>query len=172
MSEENNNGVSHTDWSNLTGDVMVCFGGFEGRYQLDTVEAYNVNDRVWVELPNMPLARDSMAAGTDGKVVVLAGGSDRKTCFNEVMVFDWMSKEWSMSTPMPSVRAYAASAMHDGRLLVAGGADNVELETCVEFDLKNEKWNDLPNMPGGPRARSGGAVINNHFFVVRIFNQC
>lgn len=166
MSEENNNCTNHVDWSSLTGDVIVCCGGYEGRYQIDNVEAYNVNERVWVELPSMPLPRDSMAAGTDGKVIVLAGGSDRKNSFDDVMIFDWQSKKWSMSTAMPSGRAYAASAMDSGRLLVAGGSTNVEIDTCEAFDLKTEKWQSLPSLPGGPRARSGGALMNNHFFVV------
>ena len=169
MSEENNNCVNHVDWSNLTGNVIVCCGGYEGRYQLDNVEAYSVNERVWAELPPMPLHRDSMASGSHGKVIVLAGGSDRKTSFDDVMLFDWQSKKWSISTSMPSGRAYAASAMDEsnGRLLVSGGSNNVELNTCVAFDLKTEKWQNLPNMPSA-RARSGGALVNNHFFVVSL----
>ena len=171
MSEENNNCINDVDWSNLTGDVIVCCGGYEGRYQLNNVEAYSVNENTWVELPPMPLPRDSMAAGNLGKVIVLAGGSDRKTSFDEVMVFDWQSKEWTLSTPMPAGRAYAAAAMDasNGRLLVAGGSSsNVEVNTCLAFDVKAEQWQSLPNLPSA-RARSGGAMINNHFFVVRYF---
>ncbi|XP_031571968.1 kelch domain-containing protein 8A-like isoform X2 [Actinia tenebrosa] len=167
MTEENNNGGSHSDWSELTGDVIVCCGGYEGRYQLDTVEAYSESTGDWTELPSMPFARDSMAAGSLGKVIVLAGGSDRKSPFDDVILFNWNSKEWSKGTPMPSARAYAASVMDEsrGKLLISGGYNNVELNSCQAFEVETQKWLDLPNMPSA-RARSGGAIANDHFFVI------
>lgn len=170
MTEENNNSIKDIDWSNLSGDVIVCCGGYEGRYQLHNVEAYSINEKVWFELPRMPLPRDGMAAGTDGNVIILAGGSDRKTSYDDVMIFDWQSKKWRTSSAMPSGRSYAASAMDNGRLLVAGGSDKIEIDSCLSFELNTETWQSLPSLPGGPRARSGGTLLNNHFFVVSIIS--
>ncbi|EDO49221.1 predicted protein [Nematostella vectensis] len=155
------------DWTTIRGDVIVCCGGYEGRYQLDTVEAYSDSMKAWAQMPSMPKPRDSMAAGSLGKIIILAGGSDRKIPYDYVMLFDWLSQSWEKSTPLTTARASPASVMDKsgGRLLVSGGFNNVALKSTEAFDMQTEKWVSLPDMPSA-RAKSGAAMAGGHFFVV------
>lgn len=77
MADEIVNGTEKVDFSSFKGDVIVCCGGFEGRFDLDTVEAFCLTTNTWADLPPMPVQCDSLAAGSYGSAVFIAGGSDR-----------------------------------------------------------------------------------------------
>ena len=77
MADEIVNGTEKVHFSSFKGDVIVCCGGFEGRFELDTVEAFCVTTNTWADLPPMPVECDSLAAGSYGSAVFIAGGSDR-----------------------------------------------------------------------------------------------
>ena len=77
MADEIVNGSTKVDLTSFRGDVIVCCGGFEGRFELDTVEAFCVDTSTWADLPPMPVECDSMTAGSYGNAIVVAGGSDR-----------------------------------------------------------------------------------------------
>ena len=71
------NGTEKADYSSFRGDVIICCGGYEGRYELNTVEAFCLNTNTWADLPPMPVECNSLAAGAYGSAVITAGGSDR-----------------------------------------------------------------------------------------------
>ena len=77
MADEIINGTEKADFSTFRGDVIVCCGGFEGRYELDTVEAFCLSTNTWADLPSMPVECNSLAAGAYGSSVITAGGSNR-----------------------------------------------------------------------------------------------
>ena len=77
MADEIVNGTEKVHFSSFRGDVIVCCGGFEGRFELDTVEAFCLTTNTWADLPSMPVECDSLAAGSYGSAVFIAGGSDR-----------------------------------------------------------------------------------------------
>ena len=71
------NGTEKADFSSFRGDVIVCCGGYEGRFELDTVEAFCLSTNTWADLPPMPVECDSLAAASYGSAVIVTGGSDR-----------------------------------------------------------------------------------------------
>ena len=77
MADEVVNGTERADFSCFRGNVIVCCGGFEGKYDLDSVEAFCLNTKTWADLPPMPVECNSLAAGAYGYAVIAVGGSDR-----------------------------------------------------------------------------------------------
>ncbi|XP_058946676.2 kelch-like protein diablo [Pocillopora verrucosa] len=161
------NGIEKADFSTFRGDIIVCCGGYEGRFELDTVEAFCVNTNTWVDLPPMPVECDSLTAGAYGSAVFVAGGSDRKKPLNNVSMFDWQERAWRKLAPMVTARSYSCGTMDKSRacLLVAGGFNNRELDSMEIFDVKTERWLKAPAMPTA-RTKSGGAIVGDYFAVV------
>ena len=77
MADEIVYGTEKVDSSCFRGDVIVCCGGYDGQFDLDSVEAFCLNTNTWADLPSMPVECNSLAAGAYGYAVITAGGSDR-----------------------------------------------------------------------------------------------
>ena len=75
MAQEIVNGTYQVDYTSFRGDVIVCCGGYEGRFEMDAVEAFCLNTGTWADLPPMPVECNSLAAGAYGSVLIAAGGS-------------------------------------------------------------------------------------------------
>lgn len=71
------NGIEKVDFSIFRGDIIVCCGGYEGRFELDIVEVFCVNINIWVDLFLMLVECDSLIVGVYGSVVFVVGGFDR-----------------------------------------------------------------------------------------------
>jgi len=166
MSDEIVNGTEKVHFSSFKGDVIVCCGGFEGRFELDTVEAFCLTTNTWADLPPMPMECNSLAAGSYGSAVFIAGGSDRKKPINNTSLFEWQEQAWRKLAPMDTARAYPCGAMDKSRarLLVAGGFNNKELDSVEIFDVKTERWMKAPAMPSA-RTKCGGAIVGDYFAV-------
>lgn len=77
MVDEIVNGIEKVDFSFFKGDVIVCCGGFEGRFDFDMVEVFCLIINMWVDLFFMLVECDSLVVGFYGSVVFIVGGFDR-----------------------------------------------------------------------------------------------
>ena len=167
------NGTGKVDPSSITGDAIVCCGGYEGKFDLETVELFSLIEDQWIDLPPLPLACHSMTGGSYGKDIVVAGGIEKKIPLKTTFVFDWQKQAWQEIGCLHSARAYCCGAVDQsrGRLLVTGGLNGGELDSSEALDIKTGEWSKLAAMPTA-RTKSGGAIVGDYFAVVSWTNYC
>ncbi|MEY4744485.1 MAG: hypothetical protein RL272_430 [Candidatus Parcubacteria bacterium] len=103
---------------------IYIFGGRQGSalYNLDDVEAFDVDRKSWDTMATMPNKRSDMAVlSRDGKVY-LFGGEAPTVTFDQVDVYDPKADRWSvLPKPMPTARHGLAGAVIDGSFFLIGG---------------------------------------------------
>ena len=129
--------------------ALVVAGGFAGMHYLDHAEAYR-SATGWTALPPMPTATcQATGCVLNGRLFVVGGDST-----NELQV--WDGTAWSLKAACPSHIFYlAASAVHDGRMMVIGGYDHdddeeeyddgYETSLTLMYDPTKNSW-----APGAP----------------------
>lgn len=89
--------------------------------------------------------------------ILVAGGTARKAdpvATDDLFVYDVARDQWVRREPMPTPRAAAGCALHDGHLYVFGGkTTGGEVVDAVErYAVADDEWETLAPMPT-PRAR-------------------
>ncbi|WP_437680281.1 kelch repeat-containing protein [Sorangium sp. So ce131] len=105
-------------------------------------------DPQWKPVRNMNIARHLHAAARlpDGRVLVTGGltarATSQKVIVDSVEVFDLDSGTWSPASPMSAARfGHSATALTDGRVLVAGGeGPRGVLASAEVFDPVSGEW--------------------------------
>ncbi|WP_437683356.1 Kelch repeat-containing protein [Sorangium sp. So ce131] len=179
----------HTATALNDGRVLVA-GGVERSIHgpaLSSAEVFDPVSGTWSQVRPMSTDRYAHTATRllDGRVVVAGGvnvsdaadndgpedsGSpapgERRT-LDAVEVFDPVSGAWSALDPMPTARhAHSATLLRDGRVLAAGGYNDVNsLDAAEVFDPVSGAWSALDAMPGArsfhtaTRLRDGRVLV-------------
>lgn len=140
------------------GQVLVA-GGLE-RYPspdqvLKSAELYDPNRGIWREtgallqgrrMPGLVLLRNGRVLAVGGK----AGGWGGAPDLADAELYDPESKSWSRTGSMRQARrAFTATLLVDGRVLIAGGAfkqPGDDLATCELYDPSLGKWRAAGSM--------------------------
>lgn len=144
---------------------------------LGTVEEYDPQANTWRERTAMPTPRNHMGVGAvNGKIYVIGGrvgaafigiASD----ISLVEVYDPAADQWGPpGARMPTARSAVASAVHNGKIYIAGGEwQDPVVQTAFRvfeaYDPATNTWSTLPPM-AIPRHGVAGAVIGNRFYAV------
>lgn len=120
----------------------------------------------WRSEPETPRTQVEGSAAAIGGTIYVTGGS-RPGNLHTVLAFDTHSRRWTKPAQLPVGLNHSPSAVHDGKLYLAGGFLEGEEETnrFFEFDPATNRWSELPPMK---QARGGGgaAVIGDRLYVV------
>jgi hypothetical protein len=90
------------------------------------------------------------------------------------LVITWMTPPatpgtWRSGPSKPTARAWAASAVLQGRLVILGGwasyASQIPLATVEAYDPESASWSSLPPMPL-PRTDASAAVLGGILYVM------
>ena len=116
------------------GGRVVAIGGEGATEASDVVQAYDIRNEKWSQLPALPRARHGVAAAAVGDAVYAIGGATAaghlgSTKEAEVLDLsgkpaagqDSPSREWHALAGAPSRNEYAASTELGGRLWLFGG---------------------------------------------------
>ena len=150
--------------------------GHNGGY-VNWFDSFDPRTGQWKELPDAPHARDHFHAAIVGDQLYAAGGR-RTTKANtfgdtipEVDVYDFATGTWldASLTPddMPSPRAAGATAVFNGKIIIAGGesgGSNVAHDDVHALDPSTGKWEILGSMQY-PRHGTQAIVSGNGIFV-------
>ena len=129
--------------------------------RLKSVVMFEFSTQAWTSLPDMPEERAGfgMAATSDGKKLVCAGGEDANdTRLKSVIMFDFSAQAWTPLPDMPEERAcHAMVATPDRKLVCAGGvgASGTYLKSVVTFThdmpagLQMRLWWSDPEVDAG-----------------------
>ena len=114
----------------------------------------------WTLRASMPKSRKSAASVVyDGKIMVLGGTGEEYVNdkleyqpTDSVVVYDPQTNTWAEDTPLPEPRASCKAVAQGGSIILIGGGG-------PPLEFKNNKWNELPDVPGGtPHACSIGLI--------------
>ena len=150
-----------------TGSAIVVAGGEFETNVLATVEAYLPDTDTWQARASLPSPRAQLGLQTIGTTVYAVGGYGGLVpqWVATVSAYDALTDQWSARQPMVNARAFAATAVADGALWVAGG-ENVEraLDVLERYDPLTNTWRTVT---ASPRAfgRAGAATVNGRVFV-------
>ena len=87
----------------------------------------NPTDQAWTDLPRMISPVSNFVAGVIGTKLYVAGGlrweQGWRIASDELQVFDFETRTWSLGQNLPGPRYYGAGCVCDGRLYLVGGKD-------------------------------------------------
>ncbi len=126
----------------------------------------------WQRGPDMPSAHDYLGCGVMDGLFVVAGGAywehDQKHYGRGTIAYSPIQGRWITLPDLPKSGAYGASAVIDGQLVIAGGADSTgALKSCFRLRRVDGRlrWDSLPDLPR-PIWGASGAALGKRFYVV------
>ena len=124
---------------------------------LKTVKAFDVKDRTWSRLPDLPLGRSSHDTAVVGDRLYVIGGwsmdpdTSKRTWAEIVLMLDLTAPDlgWTEVAELSPRRALATVAA-DHHIVVIGGLTNErEITNSVAvLDTQTHEWSSAPDFPG------------------------
>jgi N-acetylneuraminic acid mutarotase len=141
----------------VLGDRLVVMGGFDTSLQEGLAISRKVHrlDTVtdtWAELPDAPVAWTHIdLLGVGGSLYLLGGLEGQQyTASGEAFVLDPGGSVWRQLASQPAglERGAAGLVINGSHLLLLGGASTADaVATCLDYDLSNDVWTQLPDLP-------------------------
>jgi N-acetylneuraminic acid mutarotase len=149
---------------------LYVFGGQSDPQTISTAtQIYDPVTGQWASGAPLPAPRAGMTSGYWNGKIYLAAGTDtvRFTPQIQVWAYDPLADSWDtglITLYQPTVGA--AGGVIDGRLLLAGGANNraEPLSALQLYDLTTQQDGYLADLPL-PVYGAGGAIVNNQLWV-------
>eukprot|EP00760_Papus_ankaliazontas_P016303 PhM_4_TR1677/c0_g1_i1/m.2258/K10448/KLHL10; kelch-like protein 10 len=146
---------------------LYAFGGYDGKTENISAEAYDIPSDTWTRLPDMPARRSQMSGehilGTP--FILLAGGCSEASelLHKTAWLFDTEKHTYRAVAPMLQYRASAvALPWGNGAVCIAGGSstDNTSLDTSEIYDFESNQW--CRGFPlSGPRVNAAVVYDDN-----------
>ncbi|XP_029715851.2 kelch-like ECH-associated protein 1B [Aedes albopictus] len=153
---------------------MIFVAGGYLRHSLDMLEGYNVDDNVWVTLPNLTVPRSGLGAAFLKGTFYAVGG--RNNSPGSSYDSDWVDRynpiaeSWRPCSPMSVPRNRVGVAVMDELLYAVGGSTGCEYHNTVEFyDPEQDTWTLVAPMHS-KRLGVGVAVINRLLYAIGGFD--
>jgi N-acetylneuraminic acid mutarotase len=127
---------------------------------------YDPQQDSWTRLPDLPTARNHVAAAAiDGKIYVVGGrfgAGFRSEMTNALEVYDPQANVWTAKVPMPTVRGGLNAVAANGCLHVFGGEGANGMFAQHElYDPALDAWYSLDPMPIPVHGVTGAALIDD-----------
>jgi non-specific serine/threonine protein kinase len=147
--------LNHVGIAVHDGDIWIAGGFRDGLRQdqvaVDDVLRYDVGERRWEAVTNLPTARGALAVEVVGDRLYAIGGLDpgRKRSYGLVEIYDLERRRWSEGAALPRARDHLASTVSDGRIHVLGGRglDRRAVRNFDVYDPRADRWQALPPLP-------------------------
>jgi uncharacterized protein (TIGR03437 family) len=149
------------------GSTIYVAGGLTISGSVATFAAFDTTTKQWIQLPDMPTARDHLTAqALNGKFYAIAGRVGADVRANEE--YDPATRTWRSRAGIPTARGGLASGNVRGRIQVFGGEGNSGTPEGTfaqheEYDPVSDTWGTLTLMPF-PRHGLYGATLDNRIF--------
>lgn len=171
---------SHTAVYNLVNNSMVVFGGRDTSKCYNDVSFYSLLTGLWSASAKVggvaPAARYGHSAGATGKnLMVIFGGRNGTSYFNDVAFFDLLGNKWvavnTTGTP-PSPRAFHSAVVdhYQHVMYVYGGTDGENTYSDIyAFDLDAKAWSTVVPTNGSAIARAYHSATVSDLGVMVVF---
>jgi N-acetylneuraminic acid mutarotase len=157
----------------INGKIYIVGGvNYEFSAYPRTALVYDRSSGEWSQIPlynNKPRALHASCV-VDGKLYVM-GGFDSTRSLSTMDMFDPNTGEWVSKKAMSIDRSLPASASIDGKIYVMGGTQYIgsnpgqEFNTVEVYDINNDTWTQLADMPRNNWAQIAVAV-NGKIYVL------
>jgi len=158
------------------GTTLVVVGGIdttvvEGLHITNTVDTFDTASDTWsAPLPSAPVAWTHINLASANDQLFLLGGLDgtQFIAHGETWVLDPGASAWRSLAPMPiglerGAAGVIATASHV--YLLGGASTTAALATCLDYDIANDSWSELPPLPM-PRSHPAAMQIADGTLIV------
>ncbi|KAM9820468.1 kelch-like protein 41b [Neosynchiropus ocellatus] len=116
---------------------------------LDTVMCFDTEKLKWSETKKLPLKIHGHAVVSHkGLVYCIGGKTDDNKALNKMFVYNHKQAEWRELAAMKTPRSMFAAAVHNGKIIVAGGVNEEGLSaSCEIYDFATNKWEPFAEFP-------------------------
>jgi len=126
--------------------------------------------KAWTVLEPMPTAREHLAVGAAGGLLVAIGGRNGGDVAPEMAgaaeVFDPETASWRSGAPLPVPRSGMGVASSGDAIIVTGGEGIEGLYVDVNrYDPVTDAWDALPSLPGG-RHGTASAYVDGSLYAI------
>jgi hypothetical protein len=156
----------HQAAQKLAGGAVLLAGGMRANGAVEaSAELYDPMSRNFLPLPDMRVPRvGAIAAGLPNGDVLIAGGSDGRSCLASAEIYDAAHRRFRPAAAMHAPRCGAqAFVLKNGQVLVVGGSASPEdhqLATAELYDPRANVFTATGSMHA-PRSAFAGAVLRD-----------
>uniref|UniRef100_UPI003590228B kelch-like protein 24 n=1 Tax=Myxine glutinosa TaxID=7769 RepID=UPI003590228B len=141
---------------------VYAVGGYDGSQRLNSVEIYDPEMNIWCTADPLPLAVSSSAlVACRGRLFVVGGETDDKTCSDQVQCFDPDKCTWTLRAPMPIAQRCISASSLNGCVFIVGGLTSEIL--C--YDPSDDSWETVLNN-AEKQEHCGMTVCNGNIFIL------
>ncbi|XP_044578610.1 kelch-like ECH-associated protein 1B [Cotesia glomerata] len=153
--------------------LIFIAGGFL-RHSLDTLEAFNVDDKIYTEHAKLIVPRSGLGGAFLKGMFYAIGGRNNspQTRYDSDWVdkYDPIANKWRPCKAMTVPRNRVGVAVMDGLLYAVGGSAGAEFHNSVEcYDPEQDLWKNVKPMHV-KRLGVGVAVVNRLLYAVGGFD--
>ncbi|MEM7332136.1 MAG: kelch repeat-containing protein [Chloroflexota bacterium] len=151
----------------VVGLSIFQIGGIDGAQPLGDVTIVNTVDQVVTSGTAKPTAVSHAASAVLlGEIYIIGGIGEDGNPTGNVEAFSPANNAWRPMTSLPTPLSDALAVATQDALFVIGGHDgNTAVSTFYKFDLTEERWIELPEMPNA-RVNPAGDILNDQLIVV------
>ncbi|MDP4181267.1 MAG: S8 family serine peptidase [Bacillota bacterium] len=111
-----------------------------------SIEAYDPDTNKWNDVFTAPAElavslKDSVTVALNNKIYIMGANNT-----NKVFEFDPLFNKWSEKASMSFNRGAAAAAVYNGKIYIAGGADEKSAKTVEVYDPDKDSWTTIAGM--------------------------
>lgn len=160
---------------------LWIFGGNNTQTFLNDMYYYSFKENLWKEvvynhqnsmaIPT-PRSGHSMIYFEQKQQFYMFGGGNNQLCFNDLFVFDLLSKSWllvSCSGDPPSVRAsHSSTKINENCFCIIGGGNfEIGFNDVHLFNMQNLSWTKIKTTGEQPekRASHSAALVNQKIYI-------
>eukprot|EP01050_Picozoa_sp_SAG11_P004412 SAG11_NODE_281_length_11257_cov_45.949633_10_plen_589_part_00 len=147
------------DHGQCTGDGCECAEGFGGNM-------CSLESQQWTALPDMPTAREYLAASIYDGVLYAVGGFNGNN-LPTLEAYTISTQQWTALPDMPTARFDLAASIHDGVLYAVGGSGGQS--TLEAYTINTQQWTALLDMPTA-RGYLAASIYDGVLYAVGGFN--
>lgn len=147
----------------VQGNDLYMAGGSTGSNTVNTFRKFNLLNRTWTNLANLPKALEGAVLAPVGNFIYLFGGGvfvNSAVTYNATIYkYDIVNNVWTTlsNAPAGGRRLFSGGAI-DKKLYYFGGWNGAQLNRVECFDTVTETWSTLPNLPAN---RHGHAAVSD-----------
>jgi N-acetylneuraminic acid mutarotase len=135
-----------------------------------TQSPLNLPQGEWVELtPMLSWVTEISGAVLDGKFYVTGGFDNTPVSSRAAQVYDIQIDTWAYVKRLPKPRNHAATASHEGKIYVFGGAglytSSADKGLSWVYDPITDDWSSITSMPIA-RYASAAITLNEYIYIV------
>lgn len=145
--------------------IYAAGGVGDGNGTLATVEAFDLDDRKWTNVADLPVPCNRLAAASLNGRLYAVGGMEGTGNTGALHEYDPVSGRWTPRAPMPTPRHGHCAVVVDGKILVLGGYAPEPVGIVEEWDPRTNRWNSKADMPTA-RGFFGAAEVNGFVFAI------